>query len=232
MHLPASSPLNSQGVPAGLRAVCMASALCFRNSEGLRQHGLPRPDQVVSNAIASMPDSMRQAKIDWFLNLMQVCLHVYMHAKAIETSTSAYVMCTYQQRCAAEQAKGQMYRSRMDLHEILGPFFEDVTDALARFESKVRLFLSPHPGLMPHMLCTHHATLSLHRTHCASVLMPVHDRQACPAASSSATACSHQSRAASCETISLCSLGHTASVCSFVAHAPCNCVTPLYVRGL
>lgn len=49
----------------------------FQNSECLRQYGLPRPEQVISKAIASMPDSVRQAKIDWFLDIIQVCMQTY-----------------------------------------------------------------------------------------------------------------------------------------------------------
>ena len=74
--------------------------------------------------------------------------------------------------CIAEQAKGQMYRSRVDLHGLLGAQFENVNKtmphALARLESKVSLVLSLHYGLMPRMLCIH--VLLLHSTHCA-----VHD---------------------------------------------------------
>ena len=63
------------------------------------------------------------------------------------------------QCCDVEQAKGKVYRSRVDLHGMLGALFENVNEmmphALARLESKVRPVVPLHNHTATY--CTDHS---------------------------------------------------------------------------
>lgn len=63
------------------------------------------------------------------------------------------------QWCDVEQAKGKVYRSRVDLHGMLGALFENVNEmmphALARLESKVRPVIPLHNHTATY--CTDHS---------------------------------------------------------------------------